>query len=84
MLLNWVDVSYESLYRARNNTLYFNTAVLSGDTSITVTGLDDTLEAALVDAREEPHAIAVALLPGHVDGHRLGQSLHLEDAGHDG
>ena len=42
VLLNWVQVTYESLYRAESNTLAFNTATLSGDTSITVTGLDDT------------------------------------------
>lgn len=34
-------VSYESLYRARNNTLQFDTGSLAGDTSITVTGLSD-------------------------------------------
>lgn len=42
VLLNYVYVTYESLYRARGNTLYFNTASLAGDTSVTVTGLDDT------------------------------------------
>lgn len=40
--LNWVEVSYTSLYRARNNTLHFDTATLSGDTSVTVTGLTDS------------------------------------------
>ena len=47
-----------------------------------VAGLDDALEAALVDAREEPDAVAEALLLGDVDGHRLGQRLDLEHAGH--
>jgi hypothetical protein len=40
--LNWLRVSYEALYRARGNELHFNTASLSGDTSLTVTGLSDT------------------------------------------
>ena len=48
-----------------------------------VAGLDDALEAALVDAREEPDAIPEALAAGDVDGHRLGQRLDLEHAGHD-
>ena len=34
-------VSYQSLYRATNNTLEFDTGSLSSDTSITVTGLSD-------------------------------------------
>ena len=49
----------------------------------TVAGLDDALEAALLDAGEEPDAIAEAGLLGDVDGHRLGERLDLEHAGHD-
>ena len=48
-----------------------------------VTGLDDALEAALLDAGEEADAVAEALLLRDVDGHRLGQRLDLEHAGHD-
>ncbi|MCH7549449.1 MAG: hypothetical protein IH969_07955 [Candidatus Krumholzibacteriota bacterium] len=40
--INWVEASYQSLYRARGNALTFNTASQSGDTSMTVTGLSDT------------------------------------------
>jgi hypothetical protein len=40
--LNWIRISYEALYRARGNELHFNTASLSGDTSLAVTGLNDT------------------------------------------
>lgn len=39
VLLNWVEVSYSSLYRARGNALRFNSASLAGDTSLTVTGI---------------------------------------------
>ena len=48
-----------------------------------VAGLDEALEAALLDAGEQPDAVAEALLLGDVDGHRLGQRLHLQHAGHD-
>lgn len=42
VLLNWLQVSYDALYRAHGNSLIFNTASLSGDTSVTVTGLSET------------------------------------------
>jgi len=42
VLLNWLHVSYDALYRAHGNALTFNTASLSGDTSVTVTGLSET------------------------------------------
>jgi len=42
VLINWVEVSYDSRFRAMDNTLRFNTGVFSGDTSLTVTGLSDT------------------------------------------
>ena len=48
-----------------------------------VAGLDDALEAALVDAGKEPDPIAEARLPGDIDGHRLGERLHLDHAGQD-
>ncbi len=48
-MVNFVDVSYGSLYRARANTLKFNTATLAGDTSITVTGLSSTTDFELFD-----------------------------------
>src|SRR5439155_25148259 len=44
---------------------------------------DDPLEAALLDAGEQPDAVAEALLLRDVDRHRLGKRLDLEDAGHD-
>src|SRR3954447_15748017 len=47
-----------------------------------IAGLDDALEAALVDAGEEADSVAEALLLRHVDGHRLGECLDLKDAGH--
>ncbi len=48
-LINFVTVSYPSLYRARGNALRFNTATLSGDTSVTVTGLSPTTDFELFD-----------------------------------
>jgi hypothetical protein len=49
VLINFVDVSYGALYRARGNMLRFNTATLAGDTSITVTGLSSTTDFELFD-----------------------------------
>ena len=46
-------------------------------------GHDDPLEAALVDPGEQPDPVAEPRLLGDVDGHRLGERLDLEDAGHD-
>ena len=46
-------------------------------------GTDDPLEAAVVDPGEQPDPVAEARLLGHVDGHRLGERLDLEDARHD-
>src|SRR4029079_19289319 len=48
-----------------------------------VAGDHDALEAGLVDGCEQPDAVAEAGLLGDVDGHRLGEGLDLEDAGHD-
>ncbi|HEU4929874.1 MAG TPA: C25 family cysteine peptidase, partial [Candidatus Krumholzibacteria bacterium] len=58
-LLNFVTVSYPSLYRARGNALRFNTATLSGDTSVTVTGLSSTSDFELFD-------ITSATVPAHL------------------
>lgn len=49
VLINFVDVSYGALYRARGNSLRFNTATLAGDTSITVTGLSSNADFELFD-----------------------------------
>lgn len=48
-LFNFLDISYGSLYRARGNTLRFNTATLAGDTSVTVTGLSSNTDFELFD-----------------------------------
>ena len=47
-----------------------------------VAGAHDALEAAVVDAREQPDPVPEPRLLGDVHGHRLGQGLHLDDAGH--
>ncbi len=49
VLINYIDISYGSLYRARGNVLRFNTATLAGDTSITVTGLSTNTDFELFD-----------------------------------
>jgi hypothetical protein len=52
VFLNWLQVSYEALYRARGNMLHFNTATLTGDTSITVTGLSEIDDLWLFDVSD--------------------------------
>ena len=42
VLLDWVSIEYRAKYRTKGNVLEFNSASLSGDTSITVTGLTRT------------------------------------------
>jgi hypothetical protein len=63
ILLNWIRVSYESLYRAHGNTLRFNTASLSGDTSLTVTGLSDD-DVRLFDVTDPSSPVNCVLDPG--------------------
>ncbi len=48
-MINFVTVSYPSLYRARGNVLRFNTASLSGDATVTVTGLSSNTDFELFD-----------------------------------
>ena len=60
--LNWLEVSYQALYRARGDMLAFDTASLTGDTSITVTGLgSDTGQLWLFDV-SDPFAPVKCLL----------------------
>jgi hypothetical protein len=64
VLINWLEVSYQALYRARGNSLHFNTASLSGDTSITVTGLSDT-DVWMFDVTNPDEPVNCLLTPGH-------------------
>src|SRR5579862_104159 len=49
-----------------------------------VAGDDDPLEPGLLDRSEQADLVAEPGLLGDIDGHRLGERLDLEDAGHDG
>jgi hypothetical protein len=63
VLLNYVNVTYPSLYRALDNTLRFHTATLAGDTSITVTGLTDT-DVWLLDVTDPDAPVRCTTPPG--------------------
>lgn len=65
VLLNWVDVSYTSLYRARGNTLRFNSASLAGDTTIAVTGITSTAGLELLDITNPDQPARLVLSAGH-------------------
>ncbi|HEX6790650.1 MAG TPA: C25 family cysteine peptidase, partial [Candidatus Krumholzibacteria bacterium] len=49
VILNYLDLTYSALYRARGNSLRFNSAALAGDTSLTVTGITSTTGLQLFD-----------------------------------
>ncbi len=65
VLINFIDVSYGSLYRARGNTLRFNTATLAGDTSITVTGLSSNTDFELFDITTPATPVRCVTSPAH-------------------
>jgi len=61
--INWVEVEYDSRYRARGNSLSFNTGSLSGDTSLTVTGISDS-DLWLFDVTDPIAPVRCVLDPG--------------------
>lgn len=63
--LNFVEVSYSSLFRARGNTLRFNSASLAGDTTITVTGITSTSGLELFDITTPDQPERLVLSAGH-------------------
>ena len=63
--LNFVEVSYSSLYRARGNALRFNSASLAGDTTITVTGITSTAGLELLDITNPDQPERLVLSGGH-------------------
>ncbi len=63
--LNWVEVNGQFLYRARGSTLRFNTATLSGDTSVTVTGLPVTSGIELFDVTAPLAPVRMNLAAGN-------------------
>jgi Peptidase family C25/FlgD Ig-like domain len=65
VLLNFVDVSYSSLFRARGNTLRFNSASLVGDTTITVTGITSVSGLELFDITNPDQPERLVLSAGH-------------------
>jgi hypothetical protein len=65
VLINYLDISYGSLYRARGNVLRFNTATLAGDTSVTVTGLSSTSDFELFDITAPAAPVRCVVGAGH-------------------
>ncbi len=63
--INFVEISYGSLYRARGNTLKFNSAALAGDTTITVTGLSSTTDFELFDITAPTAPVRCVTGPSH-------------------
>ena len=63
--LNFVEVSYNSLFRARGNTLRFNSASLAGDTTITVTGITSVNGLELFDITNADQPERMVLGAGH-------------------
>lgn len=65
VFLNWIEVSYNSLYRARGNTLRFNSASLAGDSTIAVTGITSTSGLELLDITNPDQPGRLVLSAGH-------------------
>jgi hypothetical protein len=63
--LNFVETSYSSLYRARGNTLRFNSGSLAGDTTIAVTGITSTAGLELFDITAPDQPQRLTLSAGH-------------------
>jgi len=79
ILLNWLEVSYQALYRARGNSLQFNTASLAGDTTIAVTGLSDR-DLWLFDITDPDAAVNCVLTPSLFTSVGAGWALAFRDA----
>jgi hypothetical protein len=79
VLLNWLEVSYEALYRAHQNSLTFNTANLSGDTTISVTNLTDT-DLSLFDVTDPIAPVNCVLEPSLFTNVGGGWALSFRDA----
>jgi hypothetical protein len=64
VFLDYFTIEYRAKYRAKGNVLEFNSADLSGDTTITVTGLTRT-DVRLFDVTDPYNAREYALTPSH-------------------
>ena len=64
-LINFVQVSYSGIYRARGNSLRFNSATLAGDTSLTVTGITSSTGLELFDVTDPVLPQRLELTAGH-------------------
>ncbi len=62
---NWVEATYNSLFRARGNRLLFNTGTLTGDTTVTVTGLSTTTGLRLYDVTTPTAPVRMTLGAGN-------------------
>jgi hypothetical protein len=65
VLLNWVEVTGQFLYRARGNELRFHTAALTGDTTLTVTGITSSSGIELFDITSPLAPVRLNLGAGH-------------------
>jgi hypothetical protein len=65
VLVNFVEATYQSLYRARGNALRFNSASLAGDTTITVTGITNSSDLELYDVTDPVLPRRLVLDAGH-------------------
>ena len=64
-VINFLTVSYPALYRARGDMLRFNSAALSGDTSLTVTGLSSNTDYELFDITTPAAPVRCITGPSH-------------------
>ncbi len=80
VLINWVEVSYSSLYRARGNTLRFNSGSLAGDTTITVTGITSATGLELFDITNPEQPEHVVLSAGHFQPVTGGTALSFQQS----
>jgi hypothetical protein len=53
--LNFIELSYSALFRARGNILRFNSGAVVGDTSLTVTGITSSTGPRLFDVTDPEH-----------------------------
>jgi hypothetical protein len=73
-LLDWYTIEYRARYKANGNVLEFNSASLSGDTTIAVTGLTRT-DVMLFDVTDPYNTRQYTLTPAHFTPTGGGQAL---------
>lgn len=76
---NWVEATYQSLYRAHGNALDFNTGTLAGDTTVTVTGLSANTGFELFDVTSPTAPVRMTLGPGNFPAADGGYALSFRE-----